>query len=363
VTRHRGEATRRRRGQEQLPSSPEEIGRILRDARERRGLDLLTVHDQISRPMLQIEALEAGDLLSLSDPAVALSTLRRYAVLLGLDGDTLALQMIEAWSSAPTSTRMPPAPDVGSVTGVVAAVTSGPEHLRAFTQTGQVPRVSGGVTSAAGGSGAYGYGVTTGPPTGMLSVIPRQEIKEAKRVNARARRQARAPRPLVAVTWMVGLLAVAAIAGTVIQRQRPQLLVQWHLLHITLPNGSSIPSPPVVPRTHHTSRATAPPAVVLGTTDHQTAATYTVASQHFTLGIAPSGPCWVQVTSPSSIVPLLVGVLPAGQSRSFDATGSITIQIGSSAVVLAIVIKGKPVFLNTPPATPFTYTFTSAPGS
>ena len=63
VTRQRGGATRRRGDQsEQLPSSPAEIGRMLREARESRGLDLSTVHDRLGRPVTQLDALESGDL-------------------------------------------------------------------------------------------------------------------------------------------------------------------------------------------------------------------------------------------------------------------------------------------------------------
>ena len=102
MIRPRGGATRRRDDQdEESTSSAEEIGRQLREAREERGLDLLAVHDRLSRPITQLEALERGDLASLPDQALALSTLRRYAAFLGLDGDALALRMIDAWSAAP----------------------------------------------------------------------------------------------------------------------------------------------------------------------------------------------------------------------------------------------------------------------
>src|ERR1039458_8749591 len=94
VIRPRGGTTRQRDDQrERSDSSVEEIGRLLRDTREVRGLDLLAVHDRLSRPIPPIEALEKGDLASLPDQALAISTLRRYATFLGLDGDALALQM------------------------------------------------------------------------------------------------------------------------------------------------------------------------------------------------------------------------------------------------------------------------------
>ncbi len=84
MIRPRGGTTRRRDDQDAgTISSAEELGRLLRDAREERGLDLLAVHDRLSRPITLLEALENGDLANLPDQALALSTLRRYAAFLG----------------------------------------------------------------------------------------------------------------------------------------------------------------------------------------------------------------------------------------------------------------------------------------
>ena len=76
---------------ELVPES-ESVGTKLRQARNERGLDLLAVHDRLGRPITQLEALETGDMAALQDEALAVSTLRRYATLLGLDGEALADQ-------------------------------------------------------------------------------------------------------------------------------------------------------------------------------------------------------------------------------------------------------------------------------
>ncbi len=359
MTRQRGGATRRHGDQpEQLPSSPAEIGRVLREARESRGLDLSAVHHHLGRPITQLDALESGDLDGLPDQAAALSTLRRYAAFVDLDGDAMALQLMEVWSAAPTRPR-PPVREAVPVTGVVTAVTAGPDHLRAFTQTGEVPAIGG--AASARGFGSYGYGIATGPPTGTLSVIPRDQIKETKRATARARRRRRAPAPLKILTWLVGILAVAAVAGLVIQRQHPQWMVQAHILRITQPDGQPLATSTrtTAPVRHTAHRPTS--SVVAGPTDHSTQATYYVDTQHFTLGIATSAPCWVQITSPSSIAPLLQGTQPGGTVQSFKADKQITLDVGSSAVVIGIYINGKNVFLTKPTQTPFTYTFTTRP--
>jgi hypothetical protein len=347
VIRQRGGTTRRRDDQQdETMSSAEEIGRQLRDARTERGLDLLAVHDRLSRPITQLEALEHGDLARLPDQALALSTLRRYAVFLGLDGDALALQMIDAWSAAPAVPN-----GAAALTNVVAAVTTGPDHLRAFTQTGQVPRVGGASTAAAGA-----YGVATGPPTGTFPVVPRQEIKHSKRAVTKARRRLRAPRSLKVVTWVTAALVVVALAGFGVRQWRSQWLVRAHVIRIVQPGGvaAATPNPP-------TTGSHRPTAVVQLTSTTGQASSYTVNTRKFVVSLAISGPCWVQVTSSNSTSPLIVGVQPAGKTLDFPANGTMTVQVGSSAVVVVVTVKKKAVFLDRPRSTPFTYTF--APSS
>ena len=87
-------------------------------------------------------------------------------------------------------------------------------------------------------------------------------------------------------------------------------------------------------------------------------ASYTVATAKFTVVVAMSGPCWVQVTSSSSPNPLLSGVQPAAKVLTFPAVGAMTVEVGSSAVLVGITIKGKNAFTDAPKVVPFTYTFT-----
>jgi Helix-turn-helix domain/Domain of unknown function (DUF4115) len=363
VIRPRGGTTRRRDDEQaQAISSVEEIGRLLRDTREERGLDLLSVHDRLSRPITQIEALENGDLASLPDQALAVSTLRRYATFLGLDGDALALRMIDAWSisTPPTATKSARATqDQSAVTSVVAAVSTGPDHLRAFTQTGPVPRIGGGTTGAPGGSGAYGYGVATGPPTGTFPVVPRQEIRHSKRAVHRSRRRLRAPTWLKVTTWLAAVLLLIVVVGFGIFQQRPEWLVRAHILRVAQPNGTAVTPPTAAtPPAHKTQKV----AVQQVSTGGQSTA-YAVNTKHFKVDIATTGPCWVQVTSSDSATPLVSGVQPAGKLLTFPAAGTMAVQVGASAVVVGIAIKGKTVFFTTPGVTPFTYTFAPPQGS
>jgi hypothetical protein len=353
VIRQRGAATRRRDDDDgEAGSSAEEIGTLLREAREERGLDLLAVHDRLSRPITQLEALESGDLERLPDQALALSTLRRYAAFLGLDGDALALRMIDAWSAAPSGSDGATRTDNRSaVTSVVASVSTGPDHLRAFTQTGPVPKVPGRSAAAAGN---YGYESATGPPTGTFPVVPRQELKQSRRAVAKARRRQKAPKSLRVTTWVVAGLLVLVVAGTIIQAQRPQWLVTAHITRVAGPGGTRSTAGP--------SAAQGPTqvAVVVPTGTSGQTSSYSVATRAFVVDVTTTGPCWVQVTSSGSPTPLVSGVQTAGKKLSFPAQGTMTVQVGSSAVVVGVSVKGKVVFYNAPRSTPYTYVFAPA---
>ena len=357
MIRPRGGTTRRRDDDEDdAASSAVDIGRRLRARREERGLDLLTVHDRLGRPITQIEALERGDLASLPDQAMALSTLRRYAAFLGLDGDALALEMIDAWSATPVPT--PAAALTGvmatvSATNVVTAVGAEPDPLRAFTQTGEVPRVGGGTSGPPTGSGDYGF--HTGPPTGTFPVVPRQDLKQSRRSVARARRRLRAPKGLRVATWVAAALVVIVVAGLAIDRSPPTWLAQAHILRVAQPGGTGSAST----RTAD-SQTTPTKSQVVQTTATSSTASYTVATSHFDVVIATSNRCWVEVTSSTSSIPVVEGIQPAGKTLSIPATGTMTVEVGNTAVVVAVGVDKKPVFYNTPHVTPFIYTFVPA---
>jgi hypothetical protein len=360
VIRQRGSTTRRGDDQQEDPtSSAREIGVLLRNAREERGLDLLSVHDRLSRPITHLEALESGDLAALPDQALALSTLRRYASFLGLDGDALALQMIDAWSSLASvapgdvpSENGVRRSDGPAVTNVVAAVSTGPDHLRAFTQTGQVPKVGGGSTSAA----TNGYGNSSGPPTGTFPVVPHHDLRDSRRALAKARRKLRAPRSLKVITWVAGVLVLVVLAGFAIYQQRPQWLVQSHILRVTGPNGHTV----AAASGGHPAPAHQAPVVQMTSFTTQSA-NYAVGAKQFTVAIDTTGPCWVQVTSSGSNTTLVSGVQPAGKRLNYTSTSALTIQLGSSAGVVGLVVNGRPELLAKPKVVPFTYVFT--PGS
>ena len=316
----------------------------LRRARVERGLDLLAVHDRLGRPITQIEALEIGDMAALPDEALAVSTLRRYATFLGLDEDALTAGFRRRTGGRTPSTRPPGS--TPAVTSVVAAVTTGPDHLRAFTETGEVPQVGGRVTSAAGTSGNYEYAVSAGPPTGTFPVVPRSDLRKSRRQVARARRRMHAP-------------TVAQGRHLDPRRARPRRRRRLRAAGRPTHAARRRPHPAGGPgglRRHGVLRrqpARRVPPVhqtfpVQPTGSTSSSAAYSVATSTFTVVVATSGPCWVQVTSSSSAVPLLSGVQPAAKVLSFPSQGTMTVEVGSSAVLVGVTIKGRSAFTQAP---------------
>jgi cytoskeletal protein RodZ len=325
--------------------------------RVERGLDLLAVHDRLGRPITQIEALEHDDIEALPDDGLALSTLRRYATLLGLDGDDLATRFIaqrETYRDA-SATRATPA-----LTSVAASVTASPDHLRAFTETGEVPQVGNRSAPSSGASRTSRHDISTGPPTGTFPVLPRSDLRKGRRQVARARRRMNAPRWLKVLTWTVGILVLLVAVGSVLLAVQPRTLADAHILRV-VPAGSAAASSgggtrstvTTTPAHHQTF-----PVQPAGST--ASGASYTVATPHYDVVVATSGPCWVQVTSSSAAVPLVAGVQQAGKVISIPAVGTMTVEVGSSAVLIGISIKGKSAFTDAPKAIPFTYTFSAA---
>ncbi len=73
-----------------------EIGRALKDARERLGLTLEEAERATRIRIHNLRALEAGDLAALPSPVQARGFLKNYAEFLGLDADGLLLQYADA---------------------------------------------------------------------------------------------------------------------------------------------------------------------------------------------------------------------------------------------------------------------------
>lgn len=80
-----------------LPADPIELGLLLRSTRERLGIGLEEVRDEIDVPLVDLDALERGQLETLLTQQAAVIALWRYAERLGLDASGLVGVLRTHW--------------------------------------------------------------------------------------------------------------------------------------------------------------------------------------------------------------------------------------------------------------------------
>jgi Helix-turn-helix domain len=349
---------RRHQEPETTPQEPEttpaEAGATLRAARERMGVTLAEVQDRTGVPWPQLEALEAGDLSRFPDRRSVLVALHRCADLLQLDAGELARTVEAHWS--PLVGAMA---SVSSATGVVPRAGSGPtrstghlsrypgdaSHLRAFTQTAQVPNVGG-----SGGARPNGHGGAAFAHTGVFGSVPR------RRGYVRP-----APLALRVAVWATAALVAVGLAGLAVNHWHRQWLADIHVIRTTThgsgSGGAQFGSLPSVPSSSPTG-----PATVSQADTGPVSSTVTVRASNFRVVVAALQRCWVYVITPQAATPIYQGVLQGGQVQTFDsANGQLSIQLGASQVALAVKVHDKlvPGWLFKPQSAPYTLNFAS----
>jgi cytoskeletal protein RodZ len=350
-------ATRRRGLRRQRDPSSSRIGSDLRQARERQGLTLEAVQDRTGVRRFDLEALEAGDLSRFTDEKTALIAVRRCAETLGLDAAAMTQAVAAEWHNV-TTNRAPAlvgagrapapattpgyAPTTGAVPAVGGHLSRYPgdtTHLRAFTQTAQVPQVARAVAPAL--PPGLRFDATDSIP---VTRLPQREPDPA-------------PLALRVAVWTVVLLLALAVAGMAVHHWRPAWLTKIHLVAAGPGSASTHRTPGT------SSHPTAPAALVTTASTGPTAATVSVRATVYSVVVTTQAPCWIQATSPASFVPLFSATVPGGTTKTFTSTnGQLTVELGASRVVVTtqIFTKTVPGWSLTPSTTPYTITFQSA---
>jgi hypothetical protein len=101
---------------------------------------------------------------------------------------------------------------------------------------------------------------------------------------------------------------------------------------------------------------TTQPTQVVALSSTSTSATYPVVNSNYTITVTGTGRCWVSVTGGSSSGSTLwAGEVQAGTVQAVPVSGTVTVQLGTPAVTLAV--DQVPVVLPTPVQAPFVATF------
>ncbi len=118
--------------------------------------------------------------------------------------------------------------------------------------------------------------------------------------------------------------------------------------------GHAATSSTTKPKAKAKPTPTTQPAQVVALTSTSTSATYPVINAHYNITVTGTGTCWVAVTS-SSGSSLWAGEVQAGTVQVVPASGTVTVQLGTPSVTLAV--DKVPVVLPSPTRAPFVATF------
>jgi transcriptional regulator with XRE-family HTH domain len=257
--------------------------------------------------------------------------------------------------------------------------------------------------------GAYGAPEETGhlfiADTGVSPAVPGRKYRRHRTLTG-----------LRVLVSLLAILLLVGVAGLVINAEKPQWLAAAHLPHAGyVPNAVSTSTtagaaptttaPPVhpkpagvaaptttaaghrgatttarasgtpttaktktsvaaaptttAPRRRGTTTTTGPVVVAASTSSYAT--TFNVKATQFTVTVAAvGGAAWTQVSNAQSPNPVYSGVLNAGQSQTFTAQQSLTVEVGSTAAQLTVNVGGKPAGPPyVPQNAPFTVTYQS----
>lgn len=164
-----------------------------------------------------------------------------------------------------------------------------------------------------------------------------------------------APGWLRAAVWLVLLLILTGAAGLVIHQVRPSWLKS---LERSAP-GTVPSAAPASSSTSSSGRSSS--GGITETTTGPGAADVTVPASRYTVVVAASNPCWVQVSTPASASAVFAQVMQAGDTQSFNSSqGKVTVQIGSVAASISVKANGKTLkWQFKPTAAPYVLNFTS----
>jgi hypothetical protein len=122
------------------------------------------------------------------------------------------------------------------------------------------------------------------------------------------------------------------------------------------PSGTAHSTTTAPAKKKHTKPTpTTVPTQIVAVTSTSTRAVYPVTTAAYTLDLAASGPCWVDATTSATGATLWTGTLQAGGTQVIHASGSVTVEMGSPT--LSIALNNVPVEFPTPIHTPFTAAF------
>jgi hypothetical protein len=350
----------RRDGERRPPAStPPDVGRALREAREQLGATLAEIRDRTGISWQNLEALEAMDLAALPDQRMVLTAARRYSEIVGLDATEICDTALRVWQdqhSGDGATRVAAPTTSGrsrrSTTGQTARTPEvenarAQAHLGAFTQTAEIP-IAGGVRSLDDGQTSLHFADTDAIP------ITSREHPRTRRSNLWFR----------ATLGLAVLLLLVCLAGLAVHHYEPQWLAD---IHLTRAHSHTTKTGPVAPERSRRSSTPALRSLVTQTAGPTGLVSVAVHANSYQVVISAQQPCWIDASvTPDGSRPVFVDVLQAGDKKTLAPVGGrLSIEFGASFVTVQVQVAGKtvPGWRFTPTVAPFSLSFASSPGS
>ncbi|NNN20811.1 MAG: DUF4115 domain-containing protein [Acidimicrobiales bacterium] len=348
--RAKGESTppgNRRTRRKTRVEQASDIGDVLRAKRERLELDVIDVSKQLNITAAQIAALEAGQLDAFPSQMATLTALRHYANALKLDGDSLAIILMESWadnggspetqghfvSGSEVTSAMSPrdlqneldANSTGISTSVPTRSNAQKSTPAAIMTTAEIPIVSPG-----------GYSRDT---------KSKRQGSSAKRYTTQNSRRPTTPTGIIVTFWATILLAVVGLVGLELEHTHPSWFQSIHA-STTVPTTPPVTAPPT---------SSSQTSLLQPGTSTATGASYTVSVSTFSITVSASKQCYVLVTNTSNGSILFEGTLYSGDSQHFANLSQVSVNLGSASGTLQIFNGNTSLGSLTPTVAPYQY--------
>ncbi len=224
-------------------------------------------------------------------------------------------------------------------------------HLRAFTQTDEVPGVRRAERAAANDAGGNGHGSDTVSTFAVTGSFP---------AHSRPYTPPRSVSLLLrGAIWLTTALLVVALIGLAMEHYDPRLLADIHVVHH--PTTTTTTTPGAAAKPGSPSHPSHPSIVTLVNTGVDSASVNVQAS-NYSVVVAAWAPCWTVVHSPQSFSPVFAATLAGGQVKNFvPANGQLSVSMSAALVTVQVKVGNKivPGFLFKPTSVPFTLDFAS----
>ncbi len=306
------------------------VSEILRAERQRQELDVVDIAESLGVPSSHLVALEEEQFDIFPTQLVALSTLRQYAKVLKLNGDMLALKLLDTLSQDPES--------------ILNSDNSADENQRQAIQN----RDGRGVLYNKSGNQIH----KTAEVPLIKAPDSSTEKKKPQRRQVVIPRKSSTPMGIKITLWVAIALVVIGLIGIILEQAKPSWFQSIHAPAVT-PSTIPITAPTVIKKT------TTGNGNFKLTSKSPSSASYQIGSSSFNLKVASTGTPWVEVVNNTNSSVLFEGILNSGQSQSFSNLTNATVQIGSANLTLSISNSTKNIGNIAPAQAPFTYNFVS----